>query len=70
MTDYKYTEYFEKEVLRKRSYIRKEWCIRVPEVQEAVGESNTIILRQSLHLNRLLQFLSGILKMTQSKFQQ
>ncbi|MBC8433970.1 MAG: hypothetical protein H8D96_18825 [Desulfobacterales bacterium] len=31
MTDYKYTEYFEKEVLRKRSYIRKEWCIRVLE---------------------------------------
>jgi hypothetical protein len=34
------------------------------------GESNTIILRQFLHLNRLLQFLSGILKITQLKFQQ
>ena len=31
MKDYKFTEYFEKEVLRKRSYIRKEWCIRVLE---------------------------------------
>lgn len=31
MKDYKFTEYFEKEVLRKRSYILKEWCIRVLE---------------------------------------
>lgn len=31
MKDYKFTEYFEKEVLRKRSYIKKEWCIRVLE---------------------------------------
>jgi len=28
---YRYTEYFEKEVLRKRSYLKKEWCIRVLE---------------------------------------
>ena len=29
MADYKFTEYFEKEVLRKRPYLKKEWCIRV-----------------------------------------
>ena len=29
--DYKYTDYFEKEVLRKRPYLKKEWCIRVIE---------------------------------------
>ncbi|MDD3847613.1 MAG: hypothetical protein PHC90_14790 [Syntrophorhabdaceae bacterium] len=29
--DYRFTEYFEKEVLRKRSYLQKEWCIRVVE---------------------------------------
>lgn len=29
MTDYKFTDYFENEVLRKRSYIKKEWCIQV-----------------------------------------
>lgn len=29
MVDYKFTEYFEKEVLRKRPYLKKEWCIRV-----------------------------------------
>ena len=29
MTEYRYTEYFEKEVLRKRPYIKKEWCARV-----------------------------------------
>jgi hypothetical protein len=29
--EYQYTEYFEKEVLRKRSYLKKEWCICVIE---------------------------------------
>jgi hypothetical protein len=29
MKSYKFTEYFEKEVLRKRPYIKKEWCIKV-----------------------------------------
>ena len=28
---YKFTNYFEKEVLRKRPYIKKEWCIQVLE---------------------------------------
>ena len=31
MSDYKFTEYFESEVLRKRPYLKKEWCIRVCE---------------------------------------
>jgi hypothetical protein len=26
---YRFTEYFEHEVLRKRSYLKKEWCIQV-----------------------------------------
>jgi len=26
---FQFTEYFEGEVLRKRPYLRKEWCIRV-----------------------------------------
>lgn len=26
MSKYKYTDYFENEVLRKRPYLRKEWC--------------------------------------------
>jgi hypothetical protein len=29
VSNYKFTEYFEKEVLQKRSYLQKEWCIRV-----------------------------------------
>jgi hypothetical protein len=29
--EYKFTEYFEKEVLRKRPYLKKEWCVRVIE---------------------------------------
>ncbi len=31
MMRYKFTEYFEKEVLRKRPYLKKEWCIQVLE---------------------------------------
>jgi len=31
MTEYKFTAYFEQEVLRKRPYLRKEWCIYVVE---------------------------------------
>ncbi|MBK8246881.1 MAG: hypothetical protein IPK85_05715 [Gemmatimonadetes bacterium] len=29
MTDFQFTEYFEEEVLRKRPYLKKEWCVRV-----------------------------------------
>jgi hypothetical protein len=29
MSDYKFTEYFENEVLMKRPYLKKEWCIQV-----------------------------------------
>lgn len=28
---YNFTAYFEREVLRKRTYLQKEWCIRVLE---------------------------------------
>ena len=31
MTNYKFTDYFENEVLEKRPYLKKEWCIRVIE---------------------------------------
>ena len=31
MKDYSFTAYFEKEVIRKRPYIKKEWCIQVVE---------------------------------------
>ena len=31
MKEYAFTAYFENEVLRKRPYLRKEWCIRVCE---------------------------------------
>jgi hypothetical protein len=29
MADYRFTEYFDKEVMRKRPYLKKEWCARV-----------------------------------------
>jgi hypothetical protein len=31
MTEYRFTPYFENEVLRKRPHLRKEWCIEVVE---------------------------------------
>ena len=31
MPDYRFTPYFENEVLRKRPYLRREWCIAVVE---------------------------------------
>jgi len=31
MKSYKFSAYFEQEVLRKRPYLQKEWCIRVVE---------------------------------------
>jgi hypothetical protein len=31
MPEYKFTTYFENEVLRKRPYLKKEWCIFVIE---------------------------------------
>jgi hypothetical protein len=31
MGQYTFTEYFEKEVLRKRPYLKKEWCVRILE---------------------------------------
>jgi hypothetical protein len=31
MKEYHFTDYFENEVLRKRPYLRREWCIRVVE---------------------------------------
>ena len=31
MSEYNYTEYFENEVLRKRPYLKKQWCIQVIE---------------------------------------
>jgi hypothetical protein len=31
MTCYNFTDYFETEVLRKRPYLKREWCIHVIE---------------------------------------
>ena len=31
MPEYRFTVYFEEEVLRKRPYLRREWCVRVVE---------------------------------------
>ena len=31
MADYRFTPYFETQVMRRRPYLRQEWCIRVIE---------------------------------------
>jgi len=31
MSDFKFTRYFEEKVLKKRAYLKKEWCVRVVE---------------------------------------
>jgi hypothetical protein len=31
MAHYKYTPYFENEVLRKRPYLKKKWCVQILE---------------------------------------
>ena len=31
MINYKFTDYFENEVLRKQPYLKKKWCIRIVE---------------------------------------
>lgn len=31
MSEYRFTAYFENEVLRKRPYLQKSWCVRVIE---------------------------------------
>ena len=31
MPEYRFTDYFEREVLRKRPYLKREWCIEVIE---------------------------------------
>ncbi|MDZ7833453.1 MAG: hypothetical protein U5L07_17040 [Desulfobacterales bacterium] len=31
METYQFTKYFQDEVLRKRPYLKKEWCVRVIE---------------------------------------
>ena len=44
MPEYRFTDYFEREVLRKRPYLRREWCIAVVErpVREEPQEGNRV----------------------------
>ena len=38
MIKFRFTQYFLNEVLRKRPYLKKEWCIRVLERPVRVGK--------------------------------
>ena len=44
MADYRFTDYFENEVLRKRPYLKKEWCIQIIEnpLREERQEHNRV----------------------------
>jgi hypothetical protein len=37
---YRFTHYFEAEVLRKRPYLRREWCIAVLQAPERVDRQD------------------------------
>ena len=45
MTNYRFTDYFENEVLAKRPYLKKEWCIRVIENPIRVEEQENNRIR-------------------------
>lgn len=38
MSKFKFTQYFEREVMRKRPYLSKEWCIRTVEAPVRVEQ--------------------------------
>ena len=42
MKSYTFTDYFENEVLRKRPYLKKEWCIQIVEspIRSETQENN------------------------------
>lgn len=40
MERYSFTEYFEKEVLRKRPYLKKEWCVYALENAVRIEEQD------------------------------
>jgi hypothetical protein len=44
MPKYTFTAYFENEVLRKRSYLKREWCIKVVEnpIRVAIQSDNRV----------------------------
>jgi hypothetical protein len=57
MTDYKFTAYFENEVLRKRLYLRKEWCVRIIENPiriEVQGDNRVRFWGNILEFNNLV----------------
>ena len=45
MTDYHFTDYFENQVLKKRPYLKKEWCVRVLENPIHMEKQNKEIFR-------------------------
>ena len=63
MSEYKYTAYFENEVLRKRSYLQKEWCIKV--IEKPINEdeiSEAVWMAISFGGAPLLMFYNSIMK--------
>lgn len=50
MPAYRFTDYFEKQVLRKRPYLTKEWCTRVLDhpLRSEPQEHNRFRLRGEL----------------------
>lgn len=59
MKEYLFTRYFENEVLRKRPYLRKEWCIRVVENPLKVARQEDNRFR---FWGKIEEFQAGILR--------
>ena len=45
MGEYRFTDYFDREVLRKRPYLRREWCIAIIERPTRVESQENIRYR-------------------------
>jgi hypothetical protein len=59
---YKFTDYFENEILRKRPYLKKEWCIQVLDnpIQSEPQEKNRFRFWGAIPAfdNRILQVVT------------
>lgn len=59
---YKFTNYFENEVLKKRPYLKKEWCIRIIEnpikVEEQEGNRVRFWGRIKEHDNKIIRVIT------------
>ena len=66
MGNYEFTAYFENEVLRKRPYLKKEWCIHVLEnfIRVELQEDNRFRFWGEVNEGKILRVITLEDKMT------